>query len=217
VNVRRALALLWLALAPACASPSGPAQVTGSVTYRERIALPEGARLRVTLLDVSMLDMPARVIAEREIRPSGQVPIPFALDFAGDRIEPDRRYALHAELSSPDAKLRWATATAVPVLTQGAPSAVEIVVQRVAAAGSPAGPRVFAYDCDGLAFRAEVAGERALVFLPGRTVALAHVPSASGAKYSDGNVTFWSKGEEASLEVDGAVHAGCRARPRPVP
>ncbi len=31
------------------------------------------------------------------------------------------------------------------------------------------------------------------------------VPAASGAKYSDGVITFWSKGEEASVEVEGKI------------
>ncbi|MBO6774757.1 MAG: YbaY family lipoprotein [Marinibacterium sp.] len=38
-------------------------QVTGSVTYRERIALPPGAVLKVSLLDVSQQDVAATVIS----------------------------------------------------------------------------------------------------------------------------------------------------------
>ena len=215
--MRRSLVPLALAVAAGCASPASPAQVTGSVSYRERIALPAGGRLRVTLLDVSLIDQPARVVAERELEARGQVPIPFALEVERARIDPDRRYALHAELSAAEGGLRWATPTAVPVLTRGAPSAVEIVVARVAGAGAPAGVRVFAYDCAGLAFRAEVGAERAIVFLAGRSVTLPRVPSASGAKFSDGSTTFWSRGAEASLHVDGALHTGCRQRARPVP
>jgi putative lipoprotein len=216
VSRRRVSALAALALAAACASPAGPARLTGSVSYRERIALPPGALLRVTLVDVSLIGAPERVIAEREIRPEAQVPIPFVLELAPRQIDPERRYGLRASLSGPEGRVLWTTASAVPVLTQGAPDAVEVWVRRVSAA-PPAGTRVLAYDCEGLSFHVEVAEQRALVFLPGRNVTLPRVPSGSGAQYSDGSATFWSKGEEALLRVDGEEHAGCRMRRRPVP
>lgn len=68
--------------------------------------------------------------------------------------------------------------------------------------------------CDGLTFTAHVQGETAWLFLPGRTVALPHVPSASGAKYADRGIVFWSKGEEAMLDVRDASYRSCRNDPR---
>lgn len=214
--MRLAACVALAALGAACAGPGGPAQVTGSASYRERMALPEGAALRVTLLDISWVDAPERVIAEREVRPAGQPPIPFALDVPPGRIERERRYGLRAAIVGADGRTLWATPAAVPVLTQGAPAAVELWLQRVSAA-APAGPRVVAYDCAGFAFRAELSRERALLLLPGRSLALPSVPSASGAKYSDGTNQLWSKGEEASLRLDGVDYPGCRARARPLP
>jgi putative lipoprotein len=207
---------LWLALAlaAACAAPAGPGRVTGTASYRERIALPAGAVLRVTLLDVSLVDAPERVIVERALRPAGQVPIPFALEFAREEIVRERRYALRAALLGPDGRTLFATPAAVPVLTHGAPDAVELLLQRSAA---PAGARVVAYDCEGLSFRVELAAERARLLLPGRSLELPKAPAASGTRYSDGRSTFWSRGDEASLVLDGEEHAGCRARARPVP
>jgi membrane-bound inhibitor of C-type lysozyme len=38
------------------------------------------------------------------------------------------------------------------------------------------------------------------LFLPGNTVRLAHVPSGSGARYSDGAITYWNKGRIATIE-----------------
>jgi putative lipoprotein len=52
------------------------------------------------------------------------------------------------------------------------------------------------------------------LFLPDRAaVTLPHVISADGARYSDGAVTYWSKGNGAQLEVDGASRAGCTLNP----
>jgi len=47
------------------------------------------------------------------------------------------------------------------------------------------------------------------LFLPGNTVQLAHEPSASGARYSDGETVFWSKGYEASLNLGDGGNVNC--------
>ena len=62
--MRSRLGPLALALGLAgCVSASGPAQLTGSVTYRERVALPPGAVVNVMLFDVSLVGVPPRVVA----------------------------------------------------------------------------------------------------------------------------------------------------------
>ena len=68
----------------------------------------------------------------------------------------------------------------------------------------------FVYECDdGYGFVARIQGETAWVFLPETTAALPHVPAASGARYGEGSITYWSKGEEASLEAAGTEHPTC--------
>lgn len=53
-------------------------------------------------------------------------------------------------------------------------------------------------------------GKRATVRHGGDTFKLEAVPSASGVKYSDGKVDFWSKGTEAFLQIEGeTVCDGC--------
>ena len=207
--------LLALSLA-ACASPPGPAQLGGSVTYRERIALPEGAVVRVTLLDVSLVDAPARVIAEQEIRPTTQVPLPFVLEYDRAAIDPARHYGLRATISDTNGRLLWATVIAHRVLPQGAPATATILVQRVHGGAAPSDSSVLAYACETFDFRVEVTKERALPSLPGgRRVELPALPAASGAKYSDGSTTFWSKGGEVLLALDGVERTGCRVQSKP--
>ena len=53
---------------PASGGGAATGQVTGSVTYRERIALPPTAVVQVRLVDVSRADAPAVLIAEQVIR-----------------------------------------------------------------------------------------------------------------------------------------------------
>ena len=69
----------------------------------------------------------------------------------------------------------------------------------------------FVYECDdNSTFMARIEGETAWAFLPTGTVSLPQIPSGSGAKYSDGDIMFWSTGEEATLEVGEGARRNCR-------
>jgi len=70
-----------------------------------------------------------------------------------------------------------------------------------------------AYDCTGIQFGVRFEKQAAVVFVAGREIRLPQVKAASGAKYTDGAVTFWSKGEEALLELDGMLYRSCRTNP----
>ena len=73
-----------------------------------------------------------------------------------------------------------------------------------------AGPRTFVFECpNGYEFTARIEGQTAWLFLPGQTVSLPQVPSASGAQYSHGRITFWNKGDEARLEIGEDSHQKC--------
>jgi membrane-bound inhibitor of C-type lysozyme/uncharacterized membrane protein len=74
-----------------------------------------------------------------------------------------------------------------------------------------AGTTVYACS-DSVRFSIRPAGDSVVLSLPERVATLPRVDAASGAKYAAGGMVFWSKGEEASLEADGASHAGCRGR-----
>ncbi len=57
-----------------------PVSVTGSITYRERIALAPTAQVEITLADVSLADAPSTTIAQQAFTADGrQVPFPFRL------------------------------------------------------------------------------------------------------------------------------------------
>lgn len=92
-----------------CAIAASPAlaetlTLSGEVTYRERIALPEDATLRVQLVDkAAPADAPARIEAEAAIAAGGQVPLSFTLYFDERVIEKGHDYALIAEISAGDA------------------------------------------------------------------------------------------------------------------
>jgi putative lipoprotein len=85
-----------LATAPALA-----AKVTlpGQVTYRERIALPQQAVLRLQLIDQTQPSAAPRLDVEGAIG-NGQVPLSFALTFEDSLIVAGHTYALIATISA---------------------------------------------------------------------------------------------------------------------
>jgi putative lipoprotein len=76
------------------------ATLTGEVTYRERIALPEGASLRVKLIDLTAPGTPTRVEAQAAIADPRRVPLTFTLNFDDRVLRPDHQHALVAEISA---------------------------------------------------------------------------------------------------------------------
>ena len=94
-----------------------PLRVTGTVAFRERMALDPSVDIVVQVLDVSRMDAPAVVLAEQRFRANGkQVPFPFELSVDPARIDPRMRYTVSARMLQGD-QLLFVTDTAYPVLT----------------------------------------------------------------------------------------------------
>lgn len=98
---------------------------------------------------------------------------------------------------------------------------VALVFERSAETGSmppqPTG-RDLEFTCDGFRFRIRTGPGEIALWLPerfegrdgGTYRVLGQVRAASGAKYQDGPVVVWTRGDQATLEVDGETWA-CRA------
>jgi len=97
VASRRALAGFLLAMFPAGSALAATRVLRGTVSYRERIALPPKAVVEVKLLDVSRADAPARVIAETRV--SGRrIPAHWTLRFDSRGVQSRHSYALQARI-----------------------------------------------------------------------------------------------------------------------
>lgn len=62
------------------------------------------------------------------------------------------------------------------------------------------------YICEGETVKVDYAidtPEAYIYFEDDRVLVLSEMPAASGAQYSDGDVTFWNRGTEATFEMDG--------------
>jgi len=106
-------------------------KVTGTVTYRQRIALPPNATVIVRLQDVSRFNNAPRTITQQTNPLRGQqVPVPFSLIYNPNDIQPNGIYIIRAEIYI-DGRLTWANMNQYRVITQGNPNTIEIIVQPV--------------------------------------------------------------------------------------
>lgn len=108
-------------------------QVTGSINYRQRMALSPAAVVKVQLQDVSLMDVAAKVIAGTTLEKPGQVPIAFALSYDSSKIEEKHRYAVQVRIEE-NGKLLFINTQSYPVLETPEQNSVEVWVEPVAAA-----------------------------------------------------------------------------------
>jgi putative lipoprotein len=100
-----------------------PATVTGSIAYRERIALPPTAQVEIRLDDVSLADAPSRTIAQQSFTADGrQVPFAFRLTVDQRRLDPRHSYAVSARISDASGRLMFITDTRNSVTFDGRPA-----------------------------------------------------------------------------------------------
>ncbi|MEF1310350.1 YbaY family lipoprotein [Vibrio mytili] len=94
--------------------------ITGTVAYRERIALPDNAVVTVVLEDVSLADAPATVLAKQTFETKGkQVPFDFQLSYDSNDIQAKHRYSVRARIEV-DGKLLFISDTNNAVITDEA-------------------------------------------------------------------------------------------------
>lgn len=112
---------------------SAQPQVTGTMSYLQRIALPEDAFIRVQIEDVSRMDAPSVVIGEQIITPAGaQVPIPFAVSYSANDIQEGHTYSLSVRITDGIGDLLWITDSYIPVITNGSPTSdIEVMLVQV--------------------------------------------------------------------------------------
>ncbi|HET9061874.1 MAG TPA: YbaY family lipoprotein [Candidatus Binatia bacterium] len=107
-------------------------RVTGTITYRERVALAPTAVIKVRLVDVSRADAPAVVLGEKTMQASGkQVPFAFEIAYDPAKIEANHSYAVQGAIEI-DGMLRFVSDRHYAVITRSAPNHVEMVLKSVA-------------------------------------------------------------------------------------
>jgi putative lipoprotein len=135
-----AAALFGAACSTSTTTPA-TASITGTASYRERMTLPPGASLEVTLEDVSQADAPADVIGRADVPTTNGPPYSFALAYDPARINASHRYNVRARIMA-DGKLLFQSDAGYAVLGSGNVTNVDILLKRASAetieASSPA-------------------------------------------------------------------------------
>jgi len=109
--------------------PLNQGTVSGTVSYLQRIALPPEAVIQVQLLDVSLADVPAKIIAKQTINlGQRQVPIPFELTYDSTMIDEKHTYSLSAKITL-NGELRFLTDKSYPVVTRGNPARADLILK----------------------------------------------------------------------------------------
>ena len=207
------LALGALAVTPAFAAER---TVSGTATYRERIALLPTARFEAVILDAARADAPGVVLARTAIDNPGQPPIRFAVSYEDAKLDPRARYIVRATVTV-DGKLWFTTDTATPVVP-GQDVRVDLLLRRVGgektrgeAAPGPVGAGLlggaFRYFADAATFTLCRSGEELPVAQEG---GYRELKAAYAAKRSAPAAPLY-------VTVEGAIktRAGMEGPPRP--
>lgn len=120
------------ALPPSSSPAAAPAQalVSGTVAYRERMALPPDATVDLWIVDTSPGVGALAIVAETTMAaPGRQVPFPFELRLDPGRVHHERSYGLKAAITAGGQTI-FATEQPVPVITHGHPSLVAVMLTR---------------------------------------------------------------------------------------
>ncbi len=107
--------------------------VSGSLTYRERIALTPAAVAIVTIVDTTATPDAGVVIGQQRIDAPSGVPIDFSVLVDAATIDPTHAYALFASIV--DGSSIWQNAVGEPVITGGPTKGIDLVLT-----GLPATP-----------------------------------------------------------------------------
>jgi putative lipoprotein len=103
--------------------------ISGEVTYRERMALPPGAVVKVTLEDQSRMDAPATVLTDYTHNVDGAPPYSFRLVYDPSAIDERMRYGLRARIEH-DGKLMFTSTEHIDPFAAAPGERITILVSR---------------------------------------------------------------------------------------
>ncbi len=178
--------------------------ISGTLAYRERIALPPDS---VALVELREAGASAPVAAERMELAGKQVPIQFVLPARRTDLAAGKTYCVRGSIEQ-GGEVRWLTAAA-PIDPQQA--AVDLGTLTLLAVQGSA-PQAFAWRCGDQLIQTEQFGDKLRLQLGDAQYNLLQAETASGARYvtvDDPTTLFWSKGESARLMIRGHAYSEC--------
>lgn len=110
--------------------------INTEVFYRERMMVPPGSIVSVTLEDVSRMDAKAEILSKGEIETAGGPPYKVALSYDAATINEKMRYSLRATIKN-SGKLLFTSTENLDPFKQQHTDEVKILVQRVGGSKAP--------------------------------------------------------------------------------
>ncbi len=122
-------------------APARAGTLSGTASYRERIALPPDAVFEVVIEDIARADAPAKVLSRVRLDPAGQSPFRFSIPYREEDLSSNGRYAVRATVRQ-GGWLLFTTETVNPVLGGAASQPLNLRLVQVAGGRqpSPQGP-----------------------------------------------------------------------------
>ena len=206
IHSRELLASTLVLVCTLACRTSVSAQVKGTATYHERIAMPAGAVFEATLEDVSRADAAADVIGRARIEKPGNVPIRFEITYDTSRIVASHRYTVRARILV-DGKPFFITDQSYPVLTQGTGKEVSLLLRRASGSGTASGsttlgalPATFVgdlpcADCPGVRHQLELFPDSAFF------LRMEYLGKGDSAKYDD--IGMWAHNRDTLVLFGG--------------
>ncbi|WP_165772305.1 META domain-containing protein [Niveispirillum lacus] len=198
--------------------------IIGELSYRERIALPPGATLLVTLAEQSSGGDPAGpALARQSVDLAGQqVPLSFRLTAAQAKLKAGERYALRAIIQDRTGQPLWSKQSAhvinpdQPLHDLGMLWLTRAAAPAPAAAMDSPAPTLpgIPFQCGDRQVLVQARDDGLDLTLDGVTHRLERLLSASGARYGTGlpdgrEILFWTKGRNARLTITGEAGLSC--------
>jgi putative lipoprotein len=130
--------VLWMSTGVLCtlmvlgcmASRQDLGEITGFVSYREKIALPPDAELEISLVDVSIADTAAKVIVQKKSSITTQSPISFVLQYPMKDIQEGMTYSVNVRITQ-SGRLLFISDRVTPVLTRGKGNRVNLLLVKI--------------------------------------------------------------------------------------
>lgn len=105
--------------------------ITGTITYLDRMGMPEHSLVNVKLLDISNMDTPVE-ISEMSFDTEGrQVPIEFSLPYDASKIVENHTYSISADIYVEGELFRASTNSNLVITNNNPTQNVEIILDRV--------------------------------------------------------------------------------------
>ncbi|MEJ6949828.1 YbaY family lipoprotein [Natronospora cellulosivora (SeqCode)] len=187
-------------------------KLEGSVYYRERMLLLPGSTIKISLINLSIMDTEKSVLLEEEIKPEGQVPVPFTLEIDRNDLSEKYLYGLRAQITSKEDTILWITPEVTMLDPFKQKKDIDLLLKRLLLEEDTI-QNNFA-TAEGIYFIVQNnelqsnddLNEIEIIMPGGKIKNLTKVPAASGAKYSNGDIVFWNKGKKGMIQVDDIVY-----------